>query len=67
MCHEGGYSPFYVPFCGLATLETLAGIRTEVVDPLAAGRLTDPWQQVQPHQAAAIERAAANVARITPA
>ncbi len=31
--HEGGYSPFYVPFCGLAVVETLVGRRTEVEDP----------------------------------
>ena len=24
-CHEGGYSPRYVPFCALATIEALAG------------------------------------------
>jgi hypothetical protein len=33
MVHEGGYSEFYVPFCGLAVVEELAGERTEVVDP----------------------------------
>lgn len=32
--HEGGYSEAYVPFCGLAIIETLSGIRTEVVDPM---------------------------------
>ncbi|WP_197739631.1 class II histone deacetylase [Mycolicibacterium sp. P1-18] len=31
--HEGGYAESAVPFCGLAIVETLAGIRTEVVDP----------------------------------
>ena len=31
--HEGGYSEAYVPFCGLALLESLKGVRTEVVDP----------------------------------
>lgn len=35
MVHEGGYSEFYLPFCGLAALEELAGTRTEVVDPAA--------------------------------
>ena len=34
LVHEGGYSEAYVPFCGLATIEELAGIRTEVTDPL---------------------------------
>ena len=33
--HEGGYSEAVVPFCGLATMEQLSGIRTDVVDPFA--------------------------------
>ncbi|MGU8081555.1 class II histone deacetylase [Burkholderia pyrrocinia] len=32
--HEGGYSEAYVPFCGLAIVEALAGIRTDVADPM---------------------------------
>ncbi|SKC99408.1 Acetoin utilization deacetylase AcuC [Burkholderia sp. CF099] len=32
--HEGGYAESYVPFCGLAIVETLAGVRTDVVDPV---------------------------------
>ncbi|WP_061170586.1 class II histone deacetylase [Caballeronia hypogeia] len=32
--HEGGYSEAYVPFCGHAIVETLAGVRTAVVDPM---------------------------------
>jgi len=32
--HEGGYAEAYVPFCGLAVVETLAGVRTEVSDPM---------------------------------
>ncbi|GAB7068022.1 class II histone deacetylase [Mycobacterium hodleri] len=31
--HEGGYAESAVPFCGLAIIETLSGLRTEVVDP----------------------------------
>src|SRR6201999_384696 len=31
--HEGGYSEAYVPFCALAVVETLTGIRTAVDDP----------------------------------
>jgi acetoin utilization deacetylase AcuC-like enzyme len=30
MSHEGGYSPSVVPFCGLAVLEQMSGIRTAV-------------------------------------
>jgi acetoin utilization deacetylase AcuC-like enzyme len=32
--HEGGYSEAYAPFCGLAVIEALCGIGTEVVDPV---------------------------------
>jgi acetoin utilization deacetylase AcuC-like enzyme len=32
--HEGGYSESYVPFCGHALIEALAGVRTAVVDPV---------------------------------
>ncbi|PCE24255.1 class II histone deacetylase [Burkholderia ubonensis] len=32
--HEGGYSEAYVPFCGLAIVEELAGVRTDVADPM---------------------------------
>lgn len=31
--HEGGYAESAVPFCGLAIIETLSGIHTDVVDP----------------------------------
>lgn len=31
--HEGGYAESAVPFCGLAVVEALSGIRTDVVDP----------------------------------
>jgi acetoin utilization deacetylase AcuC-like enzyme len=34
LVHEGGYSEAYVPFCGLAVLEELSGVRTEVIDPM---------------------------------
>lgn len=40
--HEGGYAEVVVPFCGLATLEQLSGIRTDVVDPFE--EITDGQQ-----------------------
>jgi acetoin utilization deacetylase AcuC-like enzyme len=49
--HEGGYSPVHVPFCGLAVLETLSGVRTDVVDPfdISVGSSTTkqlaPWHE----------------------
>lgn len=64
-CHEGGYSAELVPFCGLHTVEALAGVETAVRDTILqvfpegfAG------QDLQPHQETAIERAAALVVRI---
>jgi len=49
LTHEGGYCPASAPFFGLAVLETLAGVRTEVVCPFTgqhdrvpANRLDDP-------------------------
>lgn len=32
--HEGGYAEAIVPFCGLAVVETLAGTRTGVTNPV---------------------------------
>ncbi|WP_067461707.1 class II histone deacetylase [Actinomadura macra] len=57
--HEGGYSPEYVPFCGLAVVETLAGVRTPVTDPFLDALLTIPGQELAPHQREAVARAAA--------
>ncbi len=31
--HEGGYSVEYVPYCGLAVIETLHGARSDATDP----------------------------------
>jgi acetoin utilization deacetylase AcuC-like enzyme len=58
MSHEGGYSPTYVPYCGLAVLETLSGIRTPVEDFLAPYWDTLPDQQLRPWQQEAIALAA---------
>jgi acetoin utilization deacetylase AcuC-like enzyme len=59
--HEGGYSNAYVPFCGLPVLEEFAGIRTAVIDPYLDELMQMGGQQLQPHQAALIEAAAALV------
>jgi acetoin utilization deacetylase AcuC-like enzyme len=60
--HEGGYSPWYVPFCALALVETLAGTRTDVEDPYLPLLSGGPDQDtLHPHQEAAI--AAAEAAR----
>jgi acetoin utilization deacetylase AcuC-like enzyme len=55
--HEGGYSAELVPFCGLAIVERLSGIDTEVRDtalqqfPAHMGQ-----QELQPHEQALIDR-----------
>ncbi len=54
--HEGGYSDFYVPLCGLAVIEQLSGITTGLRDPYA--RTGDvPNQLLMPHQEQHIDRA----------
>jgi acetoin utilization deacetylase AcuC-like enzyme len=58
MSHEGGYSASYVPYCGLAVMEQLSGVRTKIDDPFLANFSGYPGQQLQPHQEAAIDAAA---------
>jgi acetoin utilization deacetylase AcuC-like enzyme len=48
--HEGGYSPVYVPFCGLAVLEALSGISTGLTDPYEPFWRNLPGQTLEPHQ-----------------
>jgi len=62
--HEGGYSNAYVPFCGLAVIEELAGIRTEVSDPYLQEFMEMGGQQLLAHQAAAIDAAATLIAAV---
>jgi acetoin utilization deacetylase AcuC-like enzyme len=62
--HEGGYSNAYVPFCGLAVIEEFAGIRTPVVDPYLEELMSMGGQEIEPHQAAAIDAAAALVRNV---
>ena len=54
--HEGGYSDFYVPFCGVAVIEALSGITSGVRDP-SAGTEHVPNQLLMPHQQEFIDRA----------
>ncbi len=54
--HEGGYSAEYVPFCGHAIIEELAGLEPMIDDPFALGRVSSPIV-LQPHQVAAVEAA----------
>lgn len=59
MSHEGGYSPVYVPFCGLAVLEALSGRETGVVDPFAISFENSPTHPLTPWQDEVIAQAAA--------
>lgn len=56
--HEGGYSAAYVPYCGLAVVEELSGIKTPVVDPFLKEFAPYPGQQLRPWQAEVIDEAA---------
>jgi len=47
--HEGGYCDFYVPFCGVAVIETLAGLSSGVKDPYAGTEFVAN-QDLQGHQ-----------------
>jgi acetoin utilization deacetylase AcuC-like enzyme len=55
--HEGGYSEFYVPFCGLAVVEALAGRRTAVEDPYLEDARAMPGQELSGQQREAIDAA----------
>jgi acetoin utilization deacetylase AcuC-like enzyme len=62
--HEGGYSTAYVPFCGLATLEALSGIKTSTDDPFMPIFGGMGGQDLQPHQKHLIDAAAALAAQV---
>jgi acetoin utilization deacetylase AcuC-like enzyme len=55
MNHEGGYSEFYVPLCGIAVIEELSGITSGVRDPYGGGAAV-PNQLLMPHQQEFIDR-----------
>ena len=64
MCHEGGYSAVYVPWCALAIIEELSEIKTTCNDPSVARFASWPYQALQAHQSEVISRAADLVERI---
>jgi hypothetical protein len=65
LCHEGGHSPIYVPFCGLAVLEALSGIGSRVEDPLLDTYAKLGGQRLQPHQEEVIAEAARNISTLS--
>ena len=63
--HEGGYSEYYVPFCGLAVVEVLTGTRTRVEDPYLEDVKGMPGQELTAAQWEAIDAAAAVVGDVS--
>ncbi|SCX54430.1 Acetoin utilization deacetylase AcuC [Klenkia marina] len=61
MVQEGGYSPLYVPFCGLATISALAGVHV-LDDPVLPIVAAQGGADLLPHQREAVDAAAALVA-----
>jgi acetoin utilization deacetylase AcuC-like enzyme len=61
LCHEGGYSSTYVPYCGLAVIESLAGVRTDVVDPWLTDARRVRELPLRAHERDAIDQAIAHV------
>ncbi|WP_131195926.1 class II histone deacetylase [Lichenihabitans psoromatis] len=64
MSHEGGYSASYVPYCGLAVMEAMSGIKTPIDDPFMVSFCDYPGQELLPHQEVAITRAEALLDRL---
>ncbi len=52
--HEGGYCPVSVPFFGLAVIEELAGLQTQVQCPFTAQHAKIPGQALAEHQRALV-------------
>lgn len=65
-CHEGGYSAAYVPFCGLAVVEELSGVKTGAEDPFLEIFSGLGYQGLQPHQETVIATAERNLTLIVP-
>ncbi len=62
MSHEGGYSSFYVPYCGLAVIEEMSGIRSDTdFSGVAPDSHRAGPRKLEAHERAAVDRAAENV------
>jgi hypothetical protein len=64
MVHEGGYSEFYVPLCGIAVVEALTGIRTSVADPYLDETRAMAGQSLTEEQRRVIDAAACTAADV---
>lgn len=65
MVHEGGYSESYVPYCGLAVIEELSGIKTGIQDVWAPLMANWGQQALQPHQADAIAKSERSISNVS--
>lgn len=66
--HEGGYAESAVPFCGLAIIETLSGVRTDVVDPFEETFIAQqPTARVVEYQIAIVDDIARQLRQPIPA
>jgi acetoin utilization deacetylase AcuC-like enzyme len=63
--HEGGYSPTYVPYCGIAVVQELARLEDRVADPFEAVFGVIPGQGLRPWQSDAIDAAARSAGLVT--
>jgi len=66
LCHEGGYSSAYVPYCGLAIVERLAGVATGVADPWLDDDRTVAARPLRADESAAVDAAAEIASRSWP-
>jgi acetoin utilization deacetylase AcuC-like enzyme len=64
LCHEGGYSAVYVPFCGLAVLEALCGAQSGIRDPFLPRYTGVGYDGLQAHQAQVIDAVAASLDQV---
>jgi acetoin utilization deacetylase AcuC-like enzyme len=65
LCHEGGYHKASTPFFGLAVIEQLSGIKTQIEDPWMQIFAGIGQQELQPHQDALITSLESHVAQIS--
>ena len=66
LTQEGGYSPVYVPFCGLATIETLATLSGCTSSTTQSCPSSAAWAAttIEPHQRALVDRVATHIGDI---
>lgn len=55
---EGGYNPFYLPFCGLKVLEELSGVSSGIDDAFAETLSGKGGEELMGHEREAVDHAA---------